>query len=346
MPFQNLYHSIFEPTNPAQDEVEMLERQVKLYPYFTVAHFFLLKYSRQGHPGYAGVAAKTAMHFNHPFYLHAQLNKVADAQVSTDNAFATVFHTPESFSDEMLSVTDNNIEDAVYPEEEINEADYGETPPVIAAKEAEENLVEDPTPVETGREIENAQPADNEEPDGQQESVMAGQEVSDEGLDVAEGAEQAVLPQSTPLEPVHTVEVESVPEPAPIAPPAAKVDKEAPLFEPLFATDYFASQGIKLREEVLANDKLGKQLRSFTDWLKTMKKVHEGKLPAGSETLDLSVQKLAEKSNKEEEVITETMAEVYLQQGKQQKAREIYEKLSLLNPSKMAYFAAKIDQIQ
>jgi hypothetical protein len=127
----------------------------------------------------------------------------------------------------------------------------------------------------------------------------------------------------------------------------SSINKEEPLvFEPLFASDYFASQGIKLREDAQPTDKLGKQLKSFTDWLKTMKKVHENKLPSGNEELDISVQVMAEKSNKEEDVLTETMAEVYLQQGKRNKAKEIYEKLSLLNPSKSAYFAAKIEQIQ
>jgi hypothetical protein len=123
--------------------------------------------------------------------------------------------------------------------------------------------------------------------------------------------------------------------------PEQPVEKEAPLFEPLYTTDYFASQGIKLSEEVKADDKLGKQLRSFTDWLKTMKKLHEQKLPPGSEQIDLSVQNIAEKSNTEAEVLTESMAEVYIAQGKTEKAREIYDKLSLLDPSKSAYFAAK-----
>jgi hypothetical protein len=35
-------------------------------------------------------------------------------------------------------------------------------------------------------------------------------------------------------------------------------------FEPLHTSDYFASQGIKLSEEVQSSDKLGKQLKSFT----------------------------------------------------------------------------------
>jgi len=119
------------------------------------------------------------------------------------------------------------------------------------------------------------------------------------------------------------------------------------LFEPLHTTDYFASQGIKLSEVMLSNDKMGRQLRSFTEWLKTMKKVHPDGLKEKNEGfIDPSVQKMAENSNKEEEVITESMAEVYLQQGKTNKAKEIYEKLSLLNPSKNAYFAAKLNEIQ
>src|SRR6185312_15634128 len=43
-------------------------------------------------------------------------------------------------------------------------------------------------------------------------------------------------------------------------------------FEPLHTVDYFASQGIKINEEALANDHLVKQVKSFTAWLKSMKK--------------------------------------------------------------------------
>jgi hypothetical protein len=117
------------------------------------------------------------------------------------------------------------------------------------------------------------------------------------------------------------------------------------IFEPLFASDYFASQGIKLSEANQTNDKLGKQLKSFTEWLKVMKKNNGNKLPENYK-MDNVVEKLAEKSNVETEVITETMAEVYLQQGKIDKANEILEKLSLLYPAKSVYFAAKIEQLK
>lgn len=129
--------------------------------------------------------------------------------------------------------------------------------------------------------------------------------------------------------------------------PSNKVNKnEELLFEPLHTTDYFASQGIKLSEEALGNDKLGKQLKSFTDWLKTMKKINGEKLPEITGPVDSAVLKMAENSNIETSVDTEAMAEVFIQQGKISKAIEIYQKLSLQNPSKSVFFAKKIDSLK
>jgi hypothetical protein len=125
-----------------------------------------------------------------------------------------------------------------------------------------------------------------------------------------------------------------------------QVETEEMLFEPLFATDYFASQGIKLSEAILQDDKLGKQLKSFTSWLKTMKKVHPDKLAPVNALVETAVQNQAAKSNIEEEILTEAMAEAFAQQGKNIRAMETYEKLSLLNPAKSAYFAAKIESLK
>jgi hypothetical protein len=117
-------------------------------------------------------------------------------------------------------------------------------------------------------------------------------------------------------------------------------------FEPLHTSDYFASQGIKLSDEVKPDDKLGKQLKSFTEWLKTMKKVHAEETLENNPITDVSIQNMAEKSNAEDIILTEAMADVLIQQGKTAKAIEVYQKLSLLNPSKSAYFAAKIEQFK
>jgi hypothetical protein len=119
------------------------------------------------------------------------------------------------------------------------------------------------------------------------------------------------------------------------------------LFEPLHAVDYFASQGIKLTEEPQPGDRLGHQLKSFTEWLKTLKKLPQPASGGDDATpAEAAVQTSAEQSNADDEVVTEAMAEVLALQGKPQKAIAIYRKLSLLNPHKSAYFAAKIENLR
>ena len=120
------------------------------------------------------------------------------------------------------------------------------------------------------------------------------------------------------------------------------------VFEPYHTVDYFASQGIKFKEEEKPKDKFGQQLKSFTEWLKAMKKLPDTPTQAVQPAVpdDQKVAQLADRSISDRQVVTEAMAEVWEKQGNREKAAEIYRKLSLLNPAKSSYFAAKIDHLK
>jgi len=59
-----------------------------------------------------------------------------------------------------------------------------------------------------------------------------------------------------------------------------------------------------------------------------------------------SIQRIADHSNEASDILTETMAQVWARQGHPLKAIAIYEKLSLLNPAKSAYFASIIEELK
>lgn len=111
--------------------------------------------------------------------------------------------------------------------------------------------------------------------------------------------------------------------------------------------DYFASQGIRLEEQAGIQNAIDLKVRKFTDWLKEMKRISPHPVDLGTrEESTAQVEGFAASSlEAKDEIVTEAMAEVLLKQGKIVEAKVIYEKLSLMNPSKSTYFAAKIEKL-
>lgn len=156
----------------------------------------------------------------------------------------------------------------------------------------------------------------------------------------AEEVKQAITASTE--EPAAAVTPET---PVAAAVQTSKNEEQSLIFEPYHTIDYFASQGIKLQTEDY-KDKLGKQLKSFTEWLRDMKRIQPKEQ---AEVLEMRNPAPGEDSNRSitpPEIITETMAEVWAKQGNKLKAIAIYEKLSLLNPDKNHYFAKKIEQLK
>ncbi len=198
---------------------------------------------------------------------------------------------------------------------------------VFAEQKKEEVFSVHPVEMET--------PATHEEVVVQTNSEQAGDSGTDEADDmISEEQQEENQPELSVALPKFQFE--------PIDPSKAQLT-----FEPYHTIDYFASQGIQAKEEEKPKDQLSRQLKSFTEWLKVMKRLPVTEIAAAvSVTDEKNVEKMAETSINDREVLTEAMAEVWEKQGNKAKATDIYRKLSLLNPAKSSYFAAKIEQLK
>lgn len=115
---------------------------------------------------------------------------------------------------------------------------------------------------------------------------------------------------------------------------------------PFHTIDYFASQGIKFIAGQ-QTDMLGNKVKSFTEWLKQMKRINQQPTDLGTDAeTEHIIEAIAKTSNETKDVITETMADVLVKQGKIDKAIQLYQKLSFLDTAKSTYFAAKIQELK
>lgn len=307
-------------------ETNILEKNAKEYPYSSLAAFMLLyHYKKIDHPDFEKLAKKTVLLFNNPHWLQFQLcNKfsvnIAREIINTENvikekeipAEVEDNHPSETFSEQNLV-------------QDLNENEYRPTHEIITETNTEENTQKEKKIKDSSEEILLSNSF-------QQEELIANENTANDDKQIPE-----IIKDSNEL----TSDIIS----------EKKVDENTEreteiTFEPLHTVDYFASQGIKINEELLTNDKLGSQMKSFTAWLKSMKKLHPGKLDEQSLATEKLIQASADESNVNTEILTEAMAEVLIKQDKKDKAIEMFSKLSLINPSKSAYFAARIESIK
>ncbi|RYY96225.1 MAG: hypothetical protein EOO11_14015 [Chitinophagaceae bacterium] len=294
-----------------------LRQLTEQYPYFAPAHFLLLKKLDPASEEYRVQYQKALLYFHDPLSFELLLNREllheAEAPVTDEVAAPTTV------------ALDGSVEAAVIPEVEA-------PLPVPEEKAPEEKELQ---PLAGTDEAENA--ATSTEPAPPPGAVTPETETLDAG-DPTDGRAE--------------LRDEEVAAPSPLPAPAFSIDLSAPAtgdlsFEPFHTVDYFASQGIRLGAgDDVPRDKLGKQLKSFTDWLKTMKRLPEATTPDALDAkTEQKVEHLADDSLQRADIVTESMAEVWLKQGNKRKAAEIYRKLSLLHPAKSAYFADKINSL-
>jgi hypothetical protein len=364
---------------------ETFADQVTEYPASSLARFLLLYHQkRTGDPDFDLSAGQIGMYINNPFWIRYQLSQpVTDNPLTQEAPLSS--ETMTGSGDEYPQYQEPSnpaaMQEPAFTEEGTAGHGGSESEPETAGENGADPFRQDPAdrvaarpeeefagnsevtlPVHTGI-AEGDRDVSPVLPSGKTAVADPGVEhthTPDEPQDfIAESAAEGSGQHEAREEP----ETHSKEEPthefsanAPVSIPSAiggmeeakRTDHpgEALAFEPLHTVDYFASQGIRISEESLENDQLGRQVKSFTAWLKSMKKLHPGQLPEQNEVIEKIIQSSAEASNNEANVLTEAMAEVLVKQDKREKAVEMYEKLSLLNPSKSAYFAAKIESLK
>lgn len=162
---------------------------------------------------------------------------------------------------------------------------------------------------------------------------------------------------------------------------AAWEDKGENLIPPVYTEDYFLHQGMHVSNDIPSElgpserqhdaDSREKSLMvvmSFSEWLTFYKKKKQQEQEEVKDQKELKTmwqkEKLAaalEEENeeipenvfemavnsitKEENLVSESLAEVMVKQGRYDRAIEMYKKLSLRKPQKKAYFARKIEEI-
>lgn len=324
----------------SQVEEESLAKLANSYPYFTPVQFLLASKLKETNSSiFTTQAQKTGLYFTNPYWLHYLLNeKKQSMELPTPSQFnigsikieepqsqiqekelesdltETILATPNPASDDRFS---NNM--AIPTIELVKEMMRGIDKQVIPAstnvdEEIEENIAQQPG-FEADNPIMSALSAYNEDAATDLSNSKISNLLSNQLADFKK-----------PLKAEEQLEISK---------------------EPMHTVDYFASQGIKIDLSTIPQDKLTTQLRRFTDWLKYMKKDNPNPIDLGThQDLEEAVEIIAHTSNEQREIVTETMAEVLQKQGQNDKAIQLYIKLSFLNPEKSAYFAAKIQHLK
>jgi hypothetical protein len=307
---QLLAQQLLGKSSVAECSIDELKHLVHRHPYFAPAQFLLFqKLKETGSPEIEAQSRKSILYYHDPLQFEYFMSSdifSADSDLSKLNEEASEDHS-ESI----------NVENPVDPEFENDKA-------------FDEPLVDEP--------LLNTDPQ------------ITGEEAATKSIFNKDFIEPSLHKNEEPMIPANQNELPEL-----VQASSDNGEKQTPepesltselSFEPYHMVDYFASQGIKFSSEELAKDKLGRQLKSFTDWLKTMKRLPSPEPPFASESAaEKNIETMANSSVTNSDIITEAMAEVWAKQGAREKAIEIYNKLSLLYPSKKAFFAGKIENL-
>lgn len=350
MSYNALFKELFGRQLHEPESSAFLNDVVEKYPYFSIAHFYRLKKAVDDGASSTDIAPLSALHFNNVFLLEKRLHESLEDSAAFGDYYpeekVMADHQGREGADSHINsqpLADNSV--TPQPNTASFSDDVNINPDTFAS---EDTVHENATQAFTAEPIvvNKPEPEIIIAPDGAAQATE--EEFGQMGNETAETIHENATEAFT-AEPVMVnnpqPEIIIAPQPETQSADDGDPGNESPIFEPLHATDYFASQGIRITDELVQED-LSLQRKSFTAWLRSMKKLNASYVNDRERPIDPVVEKLAVNSNTETDIVTEAMAEAYLKQGKTLKAIDVYRKLSLQNPAKSGYFAAKIDLLK
>jgi tetratricopeptide (TPR) repeat protein len=331
-----------------------LRKMVRLYPFFGPAQLLLARKTKDGQDEEAKEIESNAALFvpNALWFGRLMSNQVNEtlADYTETIPHETILEEPatvEEVVEQSATVTEEHKEEivgTVFTEETVLEEPFTEEEVIEQVSEAPEveeqdemdDVIEEAVQEESFVAKEDVVEQTFQSPVEEEQDLSEDFTANQSGSITVEDIVKEKMPELEGLPPIPTFKIE------PLEPGKMELS-----FEPYHTVDYFASQGIRFRDDEKPKDRLSLQLKSFTEWLKTLKKAPEAEIPAAATRQEeKKVEQMAQVSIADPAVVTEAMAEVWEKQGNTIKAIELYKKLSLLDPDKNAYFASKIEHLK
>ena len=312
---------------------ETLTKIASSYPYFAPAQLLLAaKLKKVNAPEFGKQAQKTGLYFSNPYWLHFLLNKLNGQTLTTEVPALAEHYQEEAPKPGPVEYPEIIEEPFIKPEPVVEKSlsNNISIPTIELVKEMMRGIDKQVLPESTEEEdltVNIAKQPAFEEPVSLKTTIYNEEAATDlSNSKIANLLSSQLADFRKPVKEEAQLEISK---------------------EPMHTVDYFASQGIKIDLSKIPQDKLTTQLRRFTDWLKYMKSDNPNPIDLGTnQDLEDAVGIIAQTSNEQKEIVTETMAEVLQKQGQLDKAIQLYIKLSFLNPEKSAYFASKIQHLK
>lgn len=325
-----------------------LEYLIEKYPYWQITHALQAKYNYLSEINNPQVLNKAALYAADRSKLKAFINEI---NIQKDDVSIAFYNEPEEiFQNESIEVNHDFVAQITLDEIEKTDKNLSE---FILPEKQNENISEKIFLEEFDtNEI-------NIVDDEMQENTISPEfEKIDihEKFEIETEEEIKVIPDFQAIENIDKIEKNTILENA---------EESEKLMANDIATAVYESQFIK-NSKAFLEDNINMKRLTFIQWLEYLNKsktisdigqiqtnierkqhnIYDDELDEEDLALQDFVKPLADKSTQIQDVISENYAKILAMQGRKDKAIEVYEKLSLINPEKKHIFAIQIEKLK